>query len=142
MVVGHGDSPVGHAARRVFLCDDSECVVRLLVPKRMEHRYGAAELRLNRWVAGNGEIHLAEFSRVARGMLMLGNDWYHERGPHPHEQHNRNEVESLHHAGLLIAYRSFGMETLTGTGMNLVDQIRSRPTRSQVGHEGVRPAGE
>jgi hypothetical protein len=44
----------------------------------MEHRHGAGELRLNRWVAGNGETHLAEFSWVAGGMfacgmLMLGN---------------------------------------------------------------------
>src|SRR5580700_6949403 len=61
MVVRHGDSPVGRAARGVFLCDISESVVSLLVPKRMKHRHGTAELRLKRWFAGNGETHLAEF---------------------------------------------------------------------------------
>jgi hypothetical protein len=39
----------------------------------MKHRYSAAELRVNRWFAGNGETHFAEFARVACGMLMLGN---------------------------------------------------------------------
>src|ERR1700685_2184105 len=100
MVVRHGDSPVSHAARGVFLCNRTESVASLLVPKRMEHRYGAAELRLNRWFAGNGETHLAEFARVGCGMLMLGNRCCHECGPHPNKQYHANECDSLH-AGLL-----------------------------------------
>src|ERR1700739_1687412 len=59
MVVRHGNSPVRHAAGGVFLRYSSEGIVGLLVPKRMEHRYGTAELRLNRWIAGNLKIHLA-----------------------------------------------------------------------------------
>src|SRR5271156_2111598 len=96
MVVGHGDSPVGHAARGVFLSNCSESVSSLLIPKRMEHRYSAAELRLNRWLAGNGETHLAEFARVACGMLMLGSRCWHECGAHDHKQHHANECDSLH----------------------------------------------
>src|SRR5580658_780344 len=100
MVVRHGDSPVGHAARWVFLCYGGESIASLLVPKRMEHRYGAAELRLKRWFAGNGETHLAEFARVACGMLMLGSRCWHEWGAHAHKQHHANECDSLH-TGLL-----------------------------------------
>jgi hypothetical protein len=64
----------------------------------MEHRHRAAELRLNRWFAGNGETHLAEFARIACGMFMLGNRW-HECVAHAHKQHHA-KGESLH-AGLL-----------------------------------------
>jgi hypothetical protein len=48
----------------------------------MQHRYSAAELRLDRWLAGNRESHLAESSRVTGRMLMLmlGNDWGRECG--------------------------------------------------------------
>src|SRR5271155_1131988 len=48
MVVGHGDSPVRHAAGGVFLRYGGEGVAGFLVPKRMKHRHGAAELWLNR----------------------------------------------------------------------------------------------
>jgi hypothetical protein len=65
----------------------------------MEHRHRAAELRLNRCFAGNGETHLAEFAWVACGMLMLGKRWWHECGAHAHKQHHA-KGESLH-AGLL-----------------------------------------
>src|ERR1700733_7141698 len=99
MVVRHGDSPVGHAAGGVFLCNSGESVASLLVPKRMEHRYGAAELRLNRWFAGNGETHFAEFARVACRMLMLGNRWWHEYGAHAQKQPQVDECDSRH-AGL------------------------------------------
>src|ERR1019366_9953720 len=45
MVIGHGDSPVRHATGGVFLCDSSEGIAGFLVPKGMEHRHRAAELR-------------------------------------------------------------------------------------------------
>jgi hypothetical protein len=99
MVVRHGNSPVRHATRGIFLRYSSESIAGFLVPKGMEHRHRAAELRLNRWFAGNGEAHLAEFARIACGMLMLGNRWWHECGAHAHKQHHA-KGESLH-AGLL-----------------------------------------
>lgn len=43
MVIGHGDSPVRHAARRVFLGYTSESIAGFLVPK-MKHRHRAGEL--------------------------------------------------------------------------------------------------
>jgi hypothetical protein len=53
----------------------------------MQHRHSAAELRLDRWVAGNWEIHLAESSRVTRRMLMLGNHRVRECGANTGKQH-------------------------------------------------------
>jgi hypothetical protein len=43
----------------------------------MEHRYRVIELRLDRWVAGNGKIHFTEFAYVTRRMFvfMLSNGW-------------------------------------------------------------------
>jgi hypothetical protein len=80
MVVGHGNSPIGHAARRIFLGYVSKGLAGLLVPKRMEHGDGTAELRLYRRVTGNTQIHFAEFRWVACGvlMLMLRNSWRYE----------------------------------------------------------------
>src|SRR5208282_3773068 len=80
MVVGHGNSPIGHPARRIFLGHGSKRFAGFLVPKRMEHGDGTAELRLHRWIAGNGTTHFAEFRWVACGvlMLMLGNSWCYE----------------------------------------------------------------
>lgn len=43
MVIGHGDSPVRQAARRVFLGYTSESIAGFLVPK-MKHRHRAGEL--------------------------------------------------------------------------------------------------
>src|ERR1035437_7097721 len=96
MVVRHGNSPVRHAARGIFLRYSSEGIAGFLVPKRMEHRHRGAELRLNRCFAGNGETHLAEFARVACGMLMLGNRWWHECGADGGKQHPGNQRESVH----------------------------------------------
>src|SRR5579871_434108 len=96
MVVRHGYAPVRHSARGIFLCYSSEGLAGFLVPKGMEHRYRAAELRLNRSFARNGKIHLAEFARVACGMLVLGNSWWHECGTHAGKQRHENADESPH----------------------------------------------
>jgi hypothetical protein len=52
----------------------------------MEHRHSAAELRLDRWFAGNWEIYLTKSSRVARRMLMLGNDGARKCGANARKQ--------------------------------------------------------
>jgi len=62
----------------------------------MEHRHGAAELGLDRWVAGNREIHFAQFAHITCGMLVLGKSWCHECGAHSDNQHDGNRGESLH----------------------------------------------
>jgi hypothetical protein len=73
MIVGHGHSPVRHAALRIFLYDTSKSIVGLLVPKGMEHRDRTVEFRLSRWLTRNWKGHLAKFRWVASGMVMLGN---------------------------------------------------------------------
>src|SRR5215470_3508163 len=96
MEVRHGNSPVRHAASGVVFRYIGEGSAGFLVPKRMEHRHRAAELRLNRWVAGNLETHLAKFSWVTCGVLVLGNNWCNEYAAHFNKQHDENEGESLH----------------------------------------------
>src|SRR5215469_18649829 len=99
MVIGHGNSPVGHRAGGIFLRYLSESLLCLFVPKRMEHRHRAVELHLDRWITGNREIYSAEFSHVACGMLMLmlsdgwrnesrsaGKSNYRDQGKRPHGQ--------------------------------------------------------
>src|SRR5271170_6832101 len=109
MVVRHGDSPVGHAARGVFLLYGSEGFAGFLVPKRMEHCHGAAELLLNRWVAGNGEADLTEFRWVSFGMLMLRKSRWHKYGVHTDKQRHADQVESQH-AALQRSYVVSGIE--------------------------------
>jgi hypothetical protein len=82
----HGDSPVRHTAGGIFLPHGSERLAGFFEPEGMEHRHSAAELRLDCWLAGNREIHLAESSRVTRRMLMLGNDGGRECGAYTGKQ--------------------------------------------------------
>jgi len=57
----------------------------------MEHGDGAAELRLDCWVAEDRKIHFAEFVGVARGVLvlMLGNCWSYESRKDGHQHQNK-----------------------------------------------------
>src|SRR6516165_8265364 len=100
MPVRHGDSPVRHAAGGIFLPHRSERLAGFFEPEGMEHRHSAAELRLDRWRAGNREIYLAKSSRVARRMLMLGNDGAREYGANTRKQQCRSQCQAPH-VGLL-----------------------------------------
>src|ERR1700680_4417614 len=65
----------------------------------MEHRHRAVELRLHRWVTGDREIYLTESSRIACGMLVLGNSGHRACQPRT-GNHEANMRES--HTDLLV----------------------------------------
>src|SRR5215467_2555704 len=80
MVIGHGNSPVSHGARGIFLRHLCESLVCLFVPKRMKHCDRVVKLRLHQRITGNREVDFTKFSHVACGvlMLMLSNGWRNE----------------------------------------------------------------
>src|ERR1700726_660482 len=60
----------------------------------MEHCHRAVELRPHRWVTGDREIYLTESSRIACGMLVLGNSGHRACQPRTGNHEARNTRES------------------------------------------------
>ena len=62
----------------------------------MEHRHRASELRLYRRLARHREIHLAEFARITRRVLVLGGGWRDERDRHYCKKHGATHTVAIH----------------------------------------------
>src|SRR5262249_7726992 len=109
MVVGHRNSPVGHGTLGIFLRYLRESLVCFLVPKRMEHRHRAIELRLKRRITRSREIYFTKLSDVTGRMfmLMLSNGW---RDECPRKSNYRDEGKRSHEKVLLrlrVNFRAF-----------------------------------
>src|SRR5262249_49412122 len=109
MVVRHRNSPVGHGTLGIFLRYLRKSLVCFLVPKRMEHRHRAIELRLKRRIIRSREIYFTKLSDVTRRMfmLMLSNG---RRDECPGKSNYRDEGKRSHEKVLLrlcVNFRAF-----------------------------------
>jgi len=95
MVVRHRHAPLRHTAGRVLPGDAGKGFGGLLVPEGVQQSHRAIELRLERGVAGNRELDLAEFFRLTGAVFVLGQGGY--RQYQWHENSQRKHSAGLPH---------------------------------------------
>ena len=72
VIVGHGDAPLGHGARRILPGDFRECCSCLFVLKGVQERYRAVETYRNHLRAGSCELDGAYFFGGEFVVVFLG----------------------------------------------------------------------